>query len=36
MKKIILQLIEQRNKVFEGDTVEVLRPEGDNVLMYIK
>lgn len=23
-------IIEQRNRVFEGDTVEILRPEGDN------
>jgi putative protease len=28
--------IEQRNKVFEGDKVEILRPEGDNFEIYIK
>lgn len=25
-----MAIIEQRNRVFEGDTVEILRPEGDN------
>jgi putative protease len=28
--------IEQRNKVYNGDTVEVLRPVGDNVLIVLK
>lgn len=27
--------IEQRNKVFEGDKVEILRPEGDNFEIYV-
>jgi putative protease len=30
-----IAVIEQRNKVFEGDTVEVLRPLGDNVLVVL-
>ena len=30
-----IALIEQRNKVLEGDTVEVLRPVGDNVLILL-
>ncbi|EQB86902.1 hypothetical protein M918_11750 [Clostridium sp. BL8] len=28
--------IEQRNKVFDGDTVEVLRPVGDNLQVVLK
>jgi putative protease len=28
-----IALIEQRNKIYQGDTVEVLRPVGDNVLI---
>ena len=30
-----IALVEQRNKVFQGDTVEVLRPVGDNVLIVL-
>jgi putative protease len=30
-----IALIEQRNKVFNGDSVEVLRPVGDNVLIFL-
>ena len=34
-EKTNIALIEQRNKTFKGDTVEVLRPVGDNVLIVL-
>lgn len=35
-KEKALAVIEQRNKLFQGDKVEILRPEGDNFEIIIK